>query len=797
MNPTLTTNLQCGCALREGHFDESCTQNGEFRKNFEPFGCYLNALSGAEFQRRILQIRHHRSLDRLPLDPVPVLYNAKDWDALTKGITQRARLWNALLQDIYGSQNVVSKGILPQSLVFGNPRFLKSLWKSQGEYSRHIFLSAADVFRAPSGKFYAKTDFLQAPPRIGSALENRLAMVRAFPEIFKEMKTDRVALFFKGFRDALLHATPVKDPRIVLISQATGKLRDEDAELARYLSYPLVETEDLTVRGGALYLKTLAGLARVDVVFRRLEDDLCDPLELSVRGGEGTSGLVSAVFGGGVCVANALGSGAVEAAGFRLYLPELCDALLHEELLLPSPPAMLLTDKKNLDEVLASPENFTFSPFLGTAGEGARPGRNLTPAMKLSFMRELAAHPENWIAEKNIPVSTSPVFRGGRWFAGEVTSRLFCAVGGDGAYHVMPGGFASYTVKENGQAFVGEKDVWVESSAPVSSFSLLAPKDAPIAITRAGGDLPSHAADNLFWLGRYMERAEYIAREVRTVVFRLLERSGAELPELRPILNAIQGGTPCTDTVALEDQLWNFVLNSSADGGLAPVMEHISRLSTQLRDRLTDDTWKILNQCTHALPSERNEPMMLFISLEELVRTGTMFGGSVADNFTRGHGWRFLEIGRRIERALQTLRLLSEIIGKDESNDDAMLPALLEVGDATMTYMRRYNNRYQRAPVLDLFMCDETNPRSVIFQLDAIASECEKLPDCGEGETLRGMRNLLLRISTDIRLLDVSGLTAENIQEYQDALCKLSDILSQEYLGHAPGNRQGITATEV
>lgn len=794
---TLMTNLQCGSAHREGHFDESCTQNGEFRKNFEPFGGYLNSLSTEEFQRRILQIRHHRASDRLPLDPVPVFYNAEDWNVLSKGITQRARLWNALLQDIYGPQNVISKGILPQSLVFGNPRFLKSLWKAQGEFSRYVYLSAADVFRAPSGEFYVKSDFLQAPPRIGSALENRLAMVRAFPEIFKEMKTDRVALFFKGFRDALLHTTPVKNPRIVLISQGTGKLRDEDAELARYLSYPLVETEDLTIRGGILYLKTLAGLARVDVLFRRLEDDFCDPLELSVRGGEGTSGLVSAVFGGGVCVANALGSGAVEAAGFRLYLPELCNFLLHEELLLPSPPALLLTDKKNLDEVLASPEGFTFSPFLGVAPDEAHSGRNLTPAMKLSFMRELSAHPENWIAEKNIPVSTSPVFRGGKWFGGEVTSRLFCAVGSNGEYRLMPGGFASYAVKDGGQAFAGEKDIWVESAAPVSSFSLLTPKDAPVMITRAGGDLPSHAADNLFWLGRYMERVEYISREMRTVVFRLLERSGSELPELRPILNAIQGGTPCKDTIALEDQLWNFVLNSSVNGGFASIIERISRLSTQLRDRLTDDTWKILNQCTHALPSERNEPMLLFIALEELVRTGTMFGGSVADNFTRGHGWRFLEIGRRIERALQTLRLLSEVIGMDEANDEALLPALLEVGDATMTYMRRYNNRYQRAPVLDLFVCDETNPRSVIFQLDAIASECEKLPDSGAGEILREMRNLLLRISTDVRLLDVSELTSGNIQQYQDALHRLSDILSQEYLGHAPGSHQGITATEV
>lgn len=791
------TNLQCGSISREGHFDEASTRNGEFRKNFEPFGNYLNSLPAAEFQRRMLQIRHHRAADRLSLDIVPVLYSAKDWSLLSRGLVQRARLWNALLQDIYGPQNVIAKNIVPQTLVFGNPHFLKSLWDGRGGAApRYVFLSAADVFRAPSGKFYVRADYLQSPPRIGSALENRLAMVRALPEIFREMKTDRVALFFKNFREALLHSVPVKDPRIVLISQAAGKLRDEDAELARYLSYPLVETEDLTVRGGALYLKTLAGLARVDVVFRRLEDDLCDPLELSIRGGEGTAGLVSAMFGGGVRVANALGSGAAEISGFRLYLPQLCDFLLHEELLLPSPPAMALAEKKNLDAALVAPEDYRFSPLCGVPRESSRPGGNLTPAVKLSFMRELSAHPENWMAEKNIPASMSPAFRSGKWYAGEVTSRLFCAVGGNGEYGVMPGGFASYTVDDGNVSFTGEKDVWVESTSPVSSFSLLTPKNAPVVITHAGGDLPSHAADNMFWLGRYMERAEFLSREARAVVFRLLERDGAELPELRPVLNALGGGTPCADCSSLEDQLWNFMLNSSADGGLAPVMERISRLSTQLRDRLTEDTWKILNQCTRAVPSERNEPMMLFLALEELVRTGTLFGGSVADNFTRGHGWRFLEIGRRIERALQTLLLLAEVVSVNEDNDEAMLPVLLEVGDATMTYMRRYNNRYQRAPVIDLFMCDETNPRSVIFQLDAISAACEKLPESGAAETLREVGRLLLRVSTDVRLLEIPELTHGCILKYEEALCRLSDILSMEYLGHVPGH-QGLTATEV
>jgi len=799
-------------SAKADRFDEALTPNGEFRRCFVAFGKHIDAMGDSDFLNRAMRAdkflkefaENYRTSKEsaISLDVIPLIYDAEEWKTISSGLSQRSRLFNAILADLYGEQKILKEKVIPPELIYANPFFLRALWGYKPPKNLWIHLFASDVFRGPKGNFYAETDYVQVPPGLGSSLENRLAMVRSFSEIFREIRSDRVALFFKNLRETLRSISPVQteNPRVVFISPGAGSRRAEDAQLARYLGFPLVETEDLTLRGQHLYLKTLAGLKPVEILFRRLEDSLCDPLELRTEGGEGTSGLVASVHSGSVSVANALGSGALEVNGFRCFLNELCEVLLGESLLLPSPPGIWLKDSKAQEEVFADSEKYLFRRFLGKPCAEEKNFLSLTSAGKLSLLREVQRDPSLWMAEKFIPHSTVPAFNEDGFFPAETTARLYAAALVDGGYDVMPGGFAKFSYTKDGVVYAGEKDVWVLSKGPVTTFSLLAPKDEQISISRAGGDLPSHAADNLFWLGRYMERAEFTAREIRALAVRILEQNALEVPEVAPILKHLRKDHETGLPFDAEGTLWCLTIKSEQEGGLGVILEQISRLSTQLRDRLTEDTWKMLNAYSKTVSDSLAGSSALLPILESLVSGGTAFGGIVSDNFTRGHGWRFLEIGRCIERAGLTLDLLASVLQNPMNSEDANVALdreLLEIGDATMTYLRRYGDRMQLFPVLDLFLCDETNPRSVLFQLDMMRREWEHLPNAELNEILSEGARILLRISTDVKLCDINKLSLKNLGEWSSSLARFSDILSQEYLGHAPANHTAAMATEV
>jgi uncharacterized circularly permuted ATP-grasp superfamily protein/uncharacterized alpha-E superfamily protein len=813
-----------------GGFDEAAAA-GAARPHWQPFLGALAALGGGEVARRWRDAKHlirengvtynvygdPRGMSRpWPLDPVPLLVAPTDAAALEAGLTQRAALLELVLADLYGPQHLLRDGALPRELVYPNPGFLRPCHGITPPGGRFLHLYAANLGRGADGHWRVLGDRTQAPAGAGYALENRIVMNRTLPEAFRECRVHRLALFFRAFRDTLREIAPRNkdNPRVVLLTPGPyTETYFEHAYLARYLGYTMAEGGDLTVRDNRVFLKVLGGLQPVDVIFRRLDDDACDPLELRPDSGAGVPGLAHAVRSGNVAVANALGTGVLETPALAAYLPRLCRALLGEELKLESVPTWWCGDPAACGYVLDHLDELVIRPtFPSPLREPEFPGE-LSAADRVALVEQIRAKPREYVAQGRIELSTVPVFTDDRLVSRRAVLRAFLAAD-RGTFTMMPGGLTRVggsaeslvvSVRRGG----GSKDTWVLADGPVSEFSLLTAGGRG-EITRAGGDLPSRAADNLFWLGRYVERADGMTRLLRGIAVRLAERSGpADAPELHALGRALalRCGPAVADGQPPDSlgQLRAAVFDPTQHGSLAAAVRKVRRVAGVVRDLVSLDMWRVLGGLADfpADPSEFGPdgptPADLLGLLNRTVITLSAFGGLAAESMTRTEGWRFLDLGRRLERALHMTVLLKGTLTYPMAQEGPVLDAALEVADSGMTYRRRYLGSLRAEAVLDLLVFDESNPRSLAGQLAGLEADVDHLPRPDRGPGRAPEQRLALSALSAVRLAEPAGLTVVKdgvrplLRELLDRvggwLPALSDAITQQYLTHLQPSR--------
>ena len=755
------------------------------------------------------------------LDALPLLVPAAEWRRLATGIEQRAELLNLILADLYGPQRLLRDQRLPPEIVFANPGFLRPCHGVQPPEGRFLHLHAADLARAPDGRWWVLGHRTQAPSGAGYALENRIALSRALPELFRDCHVARLAPFFASFRATLARLAPRGHdvPHVVLLTPGPhNETYFEQAYLARYLGFGLVEGGDLTVRDGVVYLKTLEGLERVDVIVRRLDDDFCDPLSLRGDSSLGVPGLVQAVRAGTVTVANALGSGLVESPALLAFLPPLCRHLLGEELELPSVATWWCGDpdaRAYVEQHLAS---LVVKPVF--PGTGMEPvfGADLDAAGREALIARVRARPSAFVAQEQVALSTAPSWEDGRLQPRHVTLRTFCVATATG-YSVMPGGLTR-VAERTGSLVVsmqrggGSKDTWVLADGPVPAFSLLRPAGEVVEVSRGGSGLPSRVADDLFWLGRYLARAEGTVRLLRAILRRLASESD---PGAAPGIPALVDALAVTlelpdlpdaevDPGAVERVVTDLVRATEPARALRPTLAAALRLAAVVRDRISADTWRSLTEVQRglaALVPRAGSPLVEVLEvLDRFVLALAAFDGLLGDGMTRTHDWRFTDIGRRLERALHTAALLRTTLVATRADEAAALDAVLDVADAAVTYRRRYLGSALAEPALDLLLVDETNPRAIVFQLAALEEHVRRLPRA-EAPFRSAEERLATGILTRVRLADVPRLAAigpdgsrEGLEILLGGLTEdlpaLADRLTSRYLSHAqPPRRLG------
>lgn len=829
-------------AKRDHHYDELREAGGAVREHWRPLTDALGAMAPEEYARRraaadgiirdngvTYNVYDEAGGHARPwqLDVVPFVLSAADWRVIEAAAIQRAALANEVLRDIYGPQRLVAEGHLPPHLVFGHPQFLRPLMGVAPVGGVHVHLYSMDIARKTDGSWIVLAARADAPSGLGYALENRIVVSQTFPDLFAEMRIQRLASFFNAHREYV--QTLAGSGRVVLLSPGPhNEAYFEHAYLAHYLGLTLVEGDDLVVRDGQVFLKTLIGLERVGVIFRRVDSDFCDPLELRGDSALGIPGLTEAVRTKSVVLANALGGGVAESPALDAYLPSLARAVLGEELRIPDIPTVWCGTEwgrkealSRLDRVIVR-DAFDARPLFSRASS-ARLGSDLTAAERAGLAERLSRRGATVVTQDIAPLGLAPVYENGKLGTRPVSLKIFAAWTPQG-YVVMPGGLARVAPDDSTRALSMQsgaisKDAWVLAEGPVNPFTLLRESGKAVAIVRAGDAPPSRAMDNLFWLGRYAERAENLVRILRAIVLRLGEDIAATSALTRQLLLPLARASSAAiseaglgDHARLSAEMHALVFDRNSARGLQGLLTSVRRTAWAARDRLSPDTWRTIHTFTSSETSPAaarafDSAEMLFY-LDSLVRRAAALSGLSAENMTRGPNWLFVEMGRRIERGSHLAWLVNQTLAHVEPSEEESIRVALEIADSSMTYRARYFNAFQAAPLIDLLLFDEANPRAVAFQMESIVDHIRGLPRVTPAQR----RDIALKLASEARTMlkkadaiviatpEDDGARAQLLHmagAIDLALSRITDAVTDAYFQHSILRRTGGVRREA
>ena len=759
-----------------------------------------------------------------PMDPIPLVIDEKEWDFLEQAITQRATLLNAILTDLYGPQRLLQERLLPSALVFANPHFLRPVFGIAAPGGVHLHTYAADLGRSPDGRWWVIADRSQAPSGMGYTLQNRLVSARTFPGVFNQCRVRQLARFFDRKRETLLALASSRrsNPTIVVLTSGPhSETYFEHSFLAGQWGFTLVEGADLTVLDQKVYLKTLGGLKPVDLILRRLDDAFCDPLELRGDSLLGVPGLVQAVRSGNVMIDNALGSGLVETAAHMAFLPGLSRQLLGEELRIPSVATWWCGQETPRRYVIEHLRELVIKPAFPRYGQRAEFPDSMDDAACEKLVRRIEARPEDFVAQERIALSTAPVRNESGFLPRHAVLRVYAYWNGN-SYSVMPGGLTRVSTEESSlvvsmQLGGGTKDTWILGGWSGEPAASRRQAPAVVASPATRSDVPSRVADNLFWLGRYAERVEVRVRFVRALLPALSgEEDFGRGVTLETAIRLLVGMKYLSEepspAASIGEQRWivqriltEMVYDPSQTSSLRWNLKELRRVARNLKERLSADTWRVLQQLESQFSSfaPANADQRYFAEMDLLdgaVITLSAFSGLLMENTVRGFGWRFLEIGRRMERAFQMTELLCSSLNAASPEIEPYLQVLLQAADSSITYRQRYPTALQADLVLATLFADETNPRSVGFQLATLLHQITRLQETDDTSVGGTERPLALKALMAVREgsmvqlahRDASGRFSaleELAEQLKNTLWELSDALTARYLSHLTASR--------
>lgn len=840
--------LPGGYTAPSGAYDEMWDADGRVRPHWQRFIEALAAggvaLDGEELERRRQEARrflrengvtfnlHNDEPDQdrpWEYDPLPFLIDEGDWARIEAGIVQRARLLDRILSDLYGPRTLLDEGLLPPDLVYGHQGFLLPCDGLALPGSHQLIAYAADLARGPDGRMWVLADRTRTPFGMGYALENRTATTRLFPGIFRDCNVRRLAGFFRTLHATLtgLHPGDRRAPRIVVLTPGPSHpTYFEHAYLAAYLGYSLVQGHDLTVRDGAVWLKSLDGLDRVDVILRRVDDEQCDPLELRADSPYGVPGLLEAARRREVAIANPIGAGILEDPALLAFLPGIATRLLGQELLLPSATTWWCGQPGAREIVLGRLGDLVVKPIHDPGeGGGSVFSHTLEPAEVEALRARILATPHAYAGQERVSFSTTPSFVQRRLEPRRAILRVFVVAGQQG-YTAMPGGLTRCAAQRDSHVVSSRtggiaKDTWVLSSQ-AESFVSLWQRQAPDGRGQPHAALPSRAAENLFWVGRYAERAEAVTRLLRTIIGALTQdrefTRDAYTAYLEHLLMAL---TRLTDTLPgfvgegagerLRDpraEILAVAADAQRAGSLAYALQSLVRAAFAVRDRWSTDSWRVIDDL-HEYVWRLGRPGSRHLrhvhdELDQLITPLAAFAGLNKESMTREAGWLLLDMGRRIERGLQLLSLMRSCLVPRHGDDAGLLllEAVLATEESLITYRRRYRSYPELQRVVELLLLDPLNPRGLAFQLEQLQHHLAKLPGERTASGLSVVERPVVDAHTRLRLARVDDLSRAGrrasthlglerlLLRLQRLLEEASQAVEQRYFRHVVDPRQ-------
>lgn len=789
--------------------------NGNLKTEWQPLVNHLDSigLSGLqESQLRARRMRHEDGATYNPfdnsgesagcwsLDILPLVMTAAEWRSLEAGLIQRAAILEKIVVDVYGPQQLLKDGIIPSELIFANPGFQRNCHGLKPVDNRFLNLFAFDLYRDSNGQFKVFRDHGSYPAGLGYILENRIITSRVLSDLYKKVDIIRLAPFFHAIQQALqknLSYASGDSAIVILTPGQESPFYFEYALLSRYLGYPLVESEDLTVRDNKVYQKKLAGLERVEIIIRYLHDEYLDPFSMRSEGSMGVAGLFQAVRDKNVTLINEPGSSFIDTPALGTFMPQICRAVMGEELLIPLHPSRWCGNPDDREFVTQNRETFDLTNGLVS--------HHITLSEPIDILKK---QPYECLAREPLNTTAVPMLCSTGIEAGHALYRFFgCAT--EYGFSILPGALAIASTDKatlaSGRADNQmSKDLWVISDKPVEPFSLIEGMKTVVDIRRSG-DLPSRTADNFLWLGRYLERSEDAIRLIRAVYQRLISETRPEnSPELPFLLDLLQTrgqlpskrdkGKELRSVNTLFHHLEETLFRKDSSTSVVNTLIAVQNSARKVRDRLSQDCWKSIKRLDDFIFKGNIDTLDL---LDQTLYNLNSFSGLAMESITRSLAWRFMDMGRRIERALNHVELIDIGLHRRCSSTSSALEALLEVADSIITYRSRYRTGFMLAPVLDLLLIDETNPKSLGFQLSQLSEHVEHLPRATDQKFKTPEEKAVLSMLTSVRLLDLST-TWEKTEEpdlaqldefldtMREQLIDFTQSVTEHYLARIP-----------
>ncbi len=806
-----------------GSFDELKDESGKRRPAWEGFGVRLKELGReglSQSWRRGEELLRENGISynlvgdqgesQRPwkLDPIPALISESEWATLSEGLVERAHLWNQVLKDCYGARALLGEGLLPPSLLYSQPNFNRFLPPVNGG---GVLLTsyAVDVARDANGSWTVVADRTEAPNGAGFALENRIILSNVFPETSHHLNLVRVASYFQSLRATLFSHAPdgLDEPTVVLLSPGPDdRTYFEDAYLARYLGITLAVGEELTVRSNRVYLKTVSGLQRVHVIYRRVHETLIDPLEIPTNSQQGVPGLMGAIRSGSVMVINPPGTGIAESPALLSYLPAISRRLFGKELAIPSVETVWGGEQSDLLDSLPGQASLLKDAF-GMRQNPPIQLETLPAIQRESLLAKVKMNPASFVVQKQMNFSHAPVWTGSEIESRPLAYRFFLFAKGD-SYQVMPGALvrcASSTEALPGLSLdhdSGSKDLWV-LGAKSNPNQLQSNQPNHLSIRRSTGALSSRSADNLFWIGRYSERAEFATRILLETVLSMTDDKGlGASPSLSSLLATLQSFSYLNrkELMELPDEpsrneilqllapaFFEVKRSTSGCDSVPANVEALSRLASLSRDRLSNESWRIIRAHADVTASEPPQTLLSMRPfLQKALLNHSAFNGTCRENITRNQGWLFLNIGRRVERIHWLLTLVEKLMKEDPELGPNSLETALAINDTTLTYRFRYRGSPQPLPAMDLILFDPSNPRSLAFQLQELDRDLGKLPRSDESAQSDVPRPAHRIVMKAMHYLETEILSADDEHSEEEELERLG-VFVKELLTKMPG----------
>jgi uncharacterized circularly permuted ATP-grasp superfamily protein/uncharacterized alpha-E superfamily protein len=755
------------------------------------------------------------------LDNIPFMIGKEEWTSIESGLSQRAQLLNLILEDIYGERSLIKKGILPMELIYNHAGFLRPCNGIRQPGKHQLILYSADIAKSSNGKIWVVNDRTQAPSGSGYALENRTTMTRVIPELFDGIKVRHLSPYFTALRNGLNEIAPSRNlnPRIVILTPGSkNETYFEHSYLSSHLGFTLVQGNDLIVKDNFVWLKTMGGLERVDVILRRVDDVYCDPLELKADSQLGIPGLLQCVRNGNVSLANPLGSSVLENPGLMPFLEPIARHFLSEDLILPTIASWWCGQPKELQYVLNNIQTLVIKKIHRNAtGSSSIDGASLSGSQLDAFKKQMKANPSLYVGQEKVEISLSPSLIDGRIVPQKVLFRSFLVSNQD-EYVAMAGGLvrssadaSNFLISSQTGGF--SKDAWIISPEPGRLVNVL--NETTESNTETYNDmLPSHAAENLFWVGRYTERVLGNARFLRTVMQFLAEGNKLITDNNRQTeRNLLEAFTRYSFTMPgfiADDaekkfadpwkELSDVLYDEKRAGGIKFNFLQFHKAIHEVRDHWSTDTWRVLRGMEEGLqnsiPASHHGHLQMIHTLDHLITSIVAFIGLNRESISREQGWIMLDLGRKIEQSLLVINMLKTTLVK-KYNDQVeynLQQTVLMSNEGLVNYRYKYRRPLQNHLVIDLLLFDPNNPRSLTYQVLRLKSYLQSLPKNNGANTLTEYERLILEADTQLKLANKTQLASSEeggyvklelfLSRLYNILAAIPNVLSKAFFKH-------------